>query len=614
MFKKVLYPLVALAILSGCVNENTNDCPPTGAGITITMPTISDGKGGQEPAKVNTIDLYVFDSNGVLKEIVTVPKSQVDNGTVNLNLPDGHYTVVAWAGSGNDLDAGGFEGTAGGGTGAPAATPGKTTLDDFRERLKIKPVTDGRAGTVEPVVPNFDDIYESVTAIDVVNGTTQGAPDFRFTKVTDNIRLVLNGFGSDTDKFEYYILGKNSVLKPDGTPDPNSPEVRYGPVNASFTDGTATIDFKTMRLMLDGKPSPMMLYIKSQGGDLIVPINLSENIANQKDGGGNPLYPTQAAVDAAGVLTVTITESVTGITVGMPTINDGHGGQEQATVGAIDLYVFDKDTGLLKEIVSVPKDQVETGTADLHLPDGNYTVVAWAGSGDNLNTGGFEGTTGSGAGAPAATPGTTTLNDFREQLKTKPITDGRDGTVEPTSNNFDDLYWSETNIVMKDGQPTGQTTTEFIKMTAKFQIVLDGLDGADKFEYYILGKNSVLQPDGTPDPNSPEVRYNPYALVMDGDKATVDIKTMRLMLADTANPLMLYIKENGTNIVSPINLNEAIRNARDSSGNALYPTQESVDETDMFPITLNVSRDTTVKVTVGDFAPTPLTPNLDTVK
>lgn len=326
------------------------------------------------------------------------------------------------------------------------------------------------------------------------------------------------------------------------------------------------------------------------------------------------LYLALAALPLAGCVNENLNDcppaggsgGVTGVEIVIPGAPEEH-------LETVELYVFDKDTGILKEIINVPKDQVASGNIDLNLPDGNYAVVLWgANNGNSLGDAGFEGVSGGGGiGAVKPTPGVTKLDDLREQLKTipNPNTDGV-AAVTPANPNFADLYESIGNVTVANGQ-SSPTTFQTKKMTADFQIILTGLSLPETFDYFIVGHNGIIKPDGTVDPSSPAIRYNPLTKQFEGDEATVDIKTMRFQV-DDPNPMMLYIRYNGSDMIVPMNLTHLVTTAKDKDGNLLYNTQDKADAAGTFIITINVTEDSDLTVSVGDYRPSPLTPELET--
>jgi hypothetical protein len=299
--------LSALLLASGCVREDRSACPPPTPAepdFKFVYSPNNDGK-NEFPERIKDMQLYVFDSNGVLVDIIRVSKEDLANGTLNTNLPDGKYTFVAVAGSGPDLTQGGFHGGQSSGTnpsGYPPATIGTTTLGDFRVMLDTNPsATPG--GNATPKVPQFDDLYwGTATDVTIQNGKPAGTVNMNLTKVTSRLEIDLSGLENlpAGTTPHIFVTGRNDIILGNGTLDPNAPVVRYDPYSQTTQGNTLTALIKTMRLDLSrSSDMPVMLYVQDPvtGQNLIDPINVVDTIRNMKDANGNPAYPDQASID-----------------------------------------------------------------------------------------------------------------------------------------------------------------------------------------------------------------------------------------------------------------------------------------------------------------------------
>jgi hypothetical protein len=284
-------------------------------------------------------------------------------------------------------------------------------------------------------------------------------------------------------------------------------------------------------------------------------------------------------------------------------------------------YVFDQTTGLLVDVIRVSPEDIAKGTFNTsNLKDGKYTFVAWAGSGPDFLKDGFKDGQATGtnpSGYPGAQIGVTTLGDFRLALDTNPSTTPG-GQVTPKNPQFDTMYWANVpDVTIQNGRPVGDVPVNFTKVTSNLQIDLSGLENLPPGttpRVFVTGKNGVILGNGTIDPNSPVVRYDPYSQSTTGNTLTSLIKTMRLDLSHASDmPVMLYVQDQtGRNLVQPINVIDTIRNMRDAQGNQPYQTQAAVDRTDVFKIGVAIQPSgpgdvgLNVHVTVNGFTPAPL--------
>jgi hypothetical protein len=303
MFKNVLCSLMLL-VMTGCINENRDDCQPLPLGwVPAYDVSIVPQLGGNSiPDDIKSMQLYVFDDNGVLQQIVNASPEDVASGNVKLNLPDGKYTVVAVGNSSTNPAQGGFD--------SSKAEVGKTTLDDFKLVLATKPITDGRDGAVEPTDKQLGNLYESITELTVNNtGGQKPVLALDFKSVTSKFQIHISGMPVG-HMAEAYIISPDALLNADGSLAAGSPNVRYEPSSKAAGDQTYDADFKTVHMTLaQQSTNPTMLHLKytDANGQVVEKVfNLTNYVATAKDAQGNLLYPTQADIDKAEVFVIDI--------------------------------------------------------------------------------------------------------------------------------------------------------------------------------------------------------------------------------------------------------------------------------------------------------------------
>lgn len=174
------------------------------------------------PAEVNSVNLYVFDANGLfVKEYLGRGEalSQPDYYMV-LDLPAGDYKLVAWCGLDN-------EGAAEESFTVPQPMPGVTTIDDLTCRLNTQssPLRSNSDGDVEM---EYSDKrlyflfhgYMDISITDNHDGT-EYVHTMYLTKDTNHIRIILqelsNDEGLNPEDYSISIEAANGVMAYDNT-------------------------------------------------------------------------------------------------------------------------------------------------------------------------------------------------------------------------------------------------------------------------------------------------------------------------------------------------------------------------------------------------------------
>jgi len=85
-----IVPLVILLLLTGCVDENTDHCPPTMmASLTFSYLDF--------PEHIHRVNVGIFDKDGKFVESKLVDSQDLEKFQgVYLDLPAGEYTAVCW--------------------------------------------------------------------------------------------------------------------------------------------------------------------------------------------------------------------------------------------------------------------------------------------------------------------------------------------------------------------------------------------------------------------------------------------------------------------------------------------------------------------------------------
>jgi hypothetical protein len=336
----------------------------------------------------------------------------------------------------------------------------------------------------------------------------------------------------------------------------------------------------------------------------------------------NLLFLLLVTVLAGGCIRENLSDCVVELYIDFLYDKDGDGKDDfEKEVKGMVVYVFDQTTGLLVDIVEVDKADLAKGYFNPNLPDGKYTFLAWASSGQNLGDGGFSTGQMSGSDPGSYSPptiGSTLIDDFRLYLNTTTPPGG--GLPTPTMEQFDNLFYAVArDVSVKNGRPTVKTDLDFVKNSSILDVNVTGLenlpDPNTKPVVYVTGNNGVLTQNDTADPNARQIRYNPYEQVPGTNSVQEMIKVLKLDINQpTAQQPMIHITDPGTgrDLVPPIPVVDAIKKMQDESGTPLIRNQRDLDNWDQFPIDVAIGKNSdgdltvNIKVVVEGFRPHPL--------
>ena len=275
----------------------------------------------------------------------------------------------------------------------------------------------------------------------------------------------------------------------------------------------------------------------------------------------------------------------------------------------IDVYVFDMATRLLVDVIEVGRADIARGWIEIDdLASGEYTFVAWGGSGTEMSRN-FD------VNADAVSRvGTITLEEFYLMLDSDDIpagSTGQDvGDIVPAAEDFDDPLFA-----MAGDVPIVEV--DFIRDTNVLKVTVTGLEHLwnhngnggtpasaknQPLDLFVVGRNSIYRWDNTIDPDALRVRYEQPYHSLTADTMRVDIKTMRLDIdRHTNDPVRLYVRnaETGHDMVAPLDVVDVITHVRDADGKLLWPDQEAIDREYEFPFEISILHDLNVRVSIG---------------
>ena len=159
--------------------------------------------------EVNSVALYIFDSNDVLVDkVATTDKQALSSGNfeIPLELEPGNYTLMAWGGLMNEesFDL------------LPETSVGSTRLQDLQVKMNRQYDEYGRAVVNEDLLPLYHGILP-ITVTDVPGTYTETMSLMKNTNVIRILLHEMSGHEVDADKFIFEINDDNGFYDWDNT-------------------------------------------------------------------------------------------------------------------------------------------------------------------------------------------------------------------------------------------------------------------------------------------------------------------------------------------------------------------------------------------------------------
>lgn len=316
MLKKIVFLFLVLASLGSCIKENTDDCW-TGLRLHFSY-TYNNQNQNLLAEQVGGIIVYIFDhETGILADMVPVSASAIQRGWVDVDLPEGNYTAVAWGFSSETIGTSGYEGVQMTNPAAHSFTDvriGTTTLDDFRMMLRTDLLTQGMEGELTPHVEDFGDLFFAIVEDVTVSSSGSGQASFDFIKNTSILKVKVSGIDVLTrapdpnQPLHIFVVGRNERYGYDDSIDGRSREVHYeSPFATPYTSMTMEANFRLQRLEINNYSEHQeWLYIRrtETDTDMIPRLDVLQTILSARDGGGNPIWVTQEDIDREDEFTI----------------------------------------------------------------------------------------------------------------------------------------------------------------------------------------------------------------------------------------------------------------------------------------------------------------------
>jgi len=187
---------------------------------------------------VNAVHLYAFDTNGILawQKSESGETLKADEYSMLLDLPAGHYNLVAWCGLN---ESAGSENS----FSVPETCVGQTSIEELKCSLRRKHDIDDKAFTDMKLTPLFHGMLDVKLPAD--NDGGDYTYTMSLTKDTNHIRVILqqlSGEPVDVNDFTFRIEDSNGLMNYDNKllPDENityhAYDVRSGTADLGIND------------------------------------------------------------------------------------------------------------------------------------------------------------------------------------------------------------------------------------------------------------------------------------------------------------------------------------------------------------------------------------------
>ncbi|MDR0332996.1 MAG: FimB/Mfa2 family fimbrial subunit [Dysgonamonadaceae bacterium] len=316
MFRKiVIFSLLAL-LCSSCIKQDLSDCV-----LRLEFSYTYNKSGQNQIGQIRDIQVYVFDSKGVLYEVIRATQQDITRGYVEITLPSDTYTAVAWGSSSTNM-MGSYkvaEMTAPAThTYTPQVTTGVTTLNNFRKMLSYEQLPSDVYGDITPQNEQFDDLFYAIAQnFPVVEGRNQTV-SLNFMKNTSILKVKVTGLQNlrstraphPNQPLQLFVAGKNGRFGYDNSIDNSARTVRYEPPATTVAANDMAVDVKVQRLIIDRhrQTDPVELHIEhpETGTVMRVPLNVVETILAARDASNNPVWANQEAIDKEDEFTIEV--------------------------------------------------------------------------------------------------------------------------------------------------------------------------------------------------------------------------------------------------------------------------------------------------------------------
>ncbi len=281
-----------------------------------------------------------------------------------------------------------------------------------------------------------------------------------------------------------------------------------------------------------------------------------------------------------------------------------------ASAGDVHLYIFERTSGVLASELESSTGDIERGGIDVdELPDGEYTIVAWGGSSEDLH-GSFSHIHLHDAANHHHSDtrvGVTTLDDFYMMLDHCEHSEV-EGRFIPQVEEFDDLFHACIDSIVVPRRDMTPVPLQFVRNTNLLKITVKGLNNLDaargttraptvgqRLGVYATAKNSRYGWRNNIDDDARTLHYEPSRHTLTDTTTLIDIKTLRFdlgrHLASPVPEVVLHIRDEvtGVDLIPGLDVIGSIMQTRSTrTGNLLYTSQDDIDRQYEFPIEVSI--------------------------
>ena len=309
----------------------------------------------------------------------------------------------------------------------------------------------------------------------------------------------------------------------------------------------------------------------------------------------------------------------------------------------IRLYMFDRRTGLLVDILDLDDDDIARGYARFKgLPDGVYSFVAWGHGSDDLsqNYSDIEMIDAASHDYTGIEIGRTTLDYFYMMVKMNELPADIEGDVTPVQRDFEDLFFAIARDVAVNGGLDRAVEFDFMRNSHYLNIEVTELDkypqtragsagsagsagnagsSGSPVNIFVVGRNGRYRYDNSIDRAARLVRYEPEYLSLTESAMTLGIKTLRLDIdRHLTDPVLLHIENaEGRDLIEPLDVIQTLLASRGPQSGQGYGNQEWLDRTYEFPMKIDISSnehesgdvELIIKITVNGWTITYIVPD-----
>ncbi len=269
-----LWLLALIAVFSSCdalIYDKFEDCPQ---GVYVSFYAMTPCEStASAVGQVQSLSVFAFDEDGKLVSSVTEnnPNLTADY-EILVPVSDGYFSFIAWTGLNDSFEMASLK-------------PGITTKKDLLTTLKT-------SQGIASLLQMNDTILQGVSEQDVFlpnpkeHGSIYKHTAINLQEVTNTIKLIVEFDQNTMSSFNpqdvrVSVASANTALNIDGTMPHNTPQVKYAPVDSSFTDDAAgNWNYRTLDLRTGYKNDLKITYLKDGEtytifqGDLIASILL----------------------------------------------------------------------------------------------------------------------------------------------------------------------------------------------------------------------------------------------------------------------------------------------------------------------------------------------------